>query len=271
MPLFVFVSGYFSKDVDKARSNAFNTLLVPYILFNTTMVLVAHAAGRCELSLLTPVFVHWYLLALFFWRIFLKDLVRIRFVLFLSVVSAFVIGFFWEATNLLALGRIITFLPFFLVGYYTSQEKISSLRRIPKAFAWAILVLAIWPVYYLTTSGAFSLPVVIAAPYWSVGSIYARLVFFLMHNQTMVLADQILADQTLFLAGTSNLGNSSDEAYAALGGTKGAKIAAVSTVDGSKLTEVPLRTRLVLDGMAAASGKLYLSLTDDTVQCLDGK
>ena len=39
MPLFVFVSGFFSKDVGKARETAFTRLLLPYFFFNTAMSL----------------------------------------------------------------------------------------------------------------------------------------------------------------------------------------------------------------------------------------
>ena len=34
MPLFIYVSGYFSKNFDKCRRNAIKDLLVPYIVFN---------------------------------------------------------------------------------------------------------------------------------------------------------------------------------------------------------------------------------------------
>ena len=41
MPLFIFVSGYFSKNVDKSRENAFVGCLVPYLIFNTIYLLVS--------------------------------------------------------------------------------------------------------------------------------------------------------------------------------------------------------------------------------------
>jgi outer membrane protein assembly factor BamB len=81
----------------------------------------------------------------------------------------------------------------------------------------------------------------------------------------------VLADKALFCAGVPNLGNSSDEAYAAMQGQRGAKIVAVSAIDSSRLAEVPLRTPPVLDGMAAAGGKLYLALADGNLVCFSGK
>jgi hypothetical protein len=81
----------------------------------------------------------------------------------------------------------------------------------------------------------------------------------------------VLADKTLFFAGVPNVGNSSDEAYAAMQGQRGAKIVAVSATDGSQLAEVPLRSPPVLDGMATAGGKLYLALADGNIVCFGGK
>ena len=81
----------------------------------------------------------------------------------------------------------------------------------------------------------------------------------------------MLAGKTLFFAGTPNLGNNSPEAQAAMEGKQGAKIVAVSTTDGSQLAEVALDAPPVLDGMAAANGKLYLSLTDGSILCFGGK
>ncbi|MHC4406856.1 MAG: outer membrane protein assembly factor BamB family protein, partial [Planctomycetota bacterium] len=78
----------------------------------------------------------------------------------------------------------------------------------------------------------------------------------------------VLVDKTLFFAGTPNLGNSGDDAYAAMQGKRGAKLIAYSASDGAKLAEVTLPAPPVLDGLAAATGRLYLSLRDGTVVCM---
>ncbi len=78
----------------------------------------------------------------------------------------------------------------------------------------------------------------------------------------------VLTDGTVFFAGAPNLGNSSADAYAAMQGQKGAKLVAVSTVDGQKQTELDLPALPVLDGMAAAGGRLYVALRNGTVVCL---
>jgi hypothetical protein len=80
----------------------------------------------------------------------------------------------------------------------------------------------------------------------------------------------VLAGATLFLAGPPDAIPAEDP-YGALEGRKGTTLWAVSTADGQKLAENPLSALPVMDGMAAAGGKLYLSTTDGTVVCLTGR
>ncbi|NLS96487.1 MAG: acyltransferase family protein [Planctomycetaceae bacterium] len=180
MPLFVFVSGYFSKNVEKSRVNAFESLLLPYLVFNSLMMFCeARATGSMRhVSLLTPVYVHWFLLALFFWRILLKDLVKIRLILPISVFAALMVGYFNDGTNILGIGRTIAFLPFFLFGYYTDESMIAKMRTTNRYLAVALLVASAWPVYLLTASHSLSLSVFVAAPYAPTGTLWLRLAFF---------------------------------------------------------------------------------------------
>ncbi len=78
----------------------------------------------------------------------------------------------------------------------------------------------------------------------------------------------VLTPETVFFAGQPNLGNSSDAAFASYQGQKGAKLVAVAVADGTPRSELDLPAMPVLDGMASAGGRLYLSLKDGTVICL---
>lgn len=135
MPAMVFVSGYFSKNLEKIRSNAFVTIFVPYLILNVFnyayKMFIIHEKFS-GYRFFKPYWGLWYLLALFFWKFFLKDLVKIRFVLPLSFAFALVSGFSKEFSDYMALGRIVCFLPFFLLGYYCKTEYIEKIRRLPK-------------------------------------------------------------------------------------------------------------------------------------------
>jgi hypothetical protein len=55
---------------------------------------------------------------------------------------------------------------------------------------------------------------------------------------------------------------------AAFQGRMGGKLAAVSAADGRQLGACDLSSPPVFDGMAAAGGRLYLSLMDGSILCL---
>ncbi len=181
MPLFVFVSGYFSKDVDKVRATAFERLLVPYLIFNTLMLIAVSLSepGKYEFGYLTPVFVNWFILALFFWRIFLKDLVRLKYILPISFLVAFFIGYVPDVTNYLALARTLAFFPFFLMGYYADGETLRKIRSFNKPLVLCGLTVFGVIAYMIADSGTLPITLFIAAPYQTPFDPMARIIFFL--------------------------------------------------------------------------------------------
>lgn len=55
MPVFIFISGYFSKNLAKGRSTAVETFLVPYLLLNMVLSLIMLALGKInEFMILSP-------------------------------------------------------------------------------------------------------------------------------------------------------------------------------------------------------------------------
>lgn len=121
MPLFVLISGYFSK-CDKAN---ISSLLKPLIVFQVLNVflLIVYGYGFSLSYLLTPYWTLWYLLSLIFWRIILKFLPR-RLLnrqylcLGLAFFFSLIIGIILPNGRILSIQRTISFLPFFLMGYY---------------------------------------------------------------------------------------------------------------------------------------------------------
>lgn len=151
MPAMTFISGYFSKNSNKARSKAFESILMPYLILNVCNYLFKMLILKEQyfgFRFFRPLWGLWYLLALFIWKFFLKDLIKIRFVLALSFLFGILSGFSKEFSNYMALGRVICFLPFFLLGYYCTKEHIERIRRIPKLIAlFAIIVVSALSIY----------------------------------------------------------------------------------------------------------------------------
>ena len=88
----------------------------------------------------------------------------------------------------------------------------------------------------------------------------------------------VLADETLFVAGPSVKVNKIprrptdvDPFAEALEARGGGTLLAVSPNDGEILVDYYLKSFPVFDGMAAAYGRLYISMKDGSVICLTEK
>ncbi len=135
MPAFMLLSGYFSKNAEKCRETAVQKYLLPFLVFNLlSSVIYLYNGGRSwhMLDLFYPRWGIWFLLVLFIYRFFLKDLIRIRYLLPLSFGIGLLSGCFTKLDSDLALGRVFAFLPFFMIGYYLTPEHIEKIRKLPK-------------------------------------------------------------------------------------------------------------------------------------------
>ncbi len=156
MQAFMFLSGYFSKKPDRARETSFRGVLWPYLVF-TTITMVAGYGFDVGIgtwfSYLTPPFALWFLFALFVYRFTLKDVIKFQWALPISIVMMFLAGML-PFGEYLALGRMFSYYPFFLIGYYCSKEtldKVRTLKQKPVVLAVlaAVLVgISIWLVFY---------------------------------------------------------------------------------------------------------------------------
>lgn len=153
MPLFIFIMGYFSKNTIKCRQQVFEQFFFPYLaLIALTFIQVRFLLPMGEntvLRVLTPKGSSWFLLAMLIWKFLLHDLIKIRHVLVFSLALGLLSGFSHEFGNVLALGRICTFTFFYLAGYYTKQEHIIRIRKIPKILVFVVGLLVSGVIYYL--------------------------------------------------------------------------------------------------------------------------
>lgn len=134
MQAFMFLSGYFSKNPARARETAFRGVLWPYLVFTTIAMIASWGFGAPigrYFSYLTPSFALWFLLALFLYRFFLVEIVKFRWALPMSIVMMLAAGFL-PFGQFMALGRVFSYLPFFLIGYYCSGETLDKVRSLKK-------------------------------------------------------------------------------------------------------------------------------------------
>lgn len=149
MPLFVFVSGYFSKNADKCRKNAFDGLFLVFILANFCWKLFMGLVNK-DLNVMTeiinifqPGWTLWYILSLFWWRLLLKDLRRVRFIFIIVLVLGIAAILIPNGSGYMAVRRTISFLPFFLAGFYMTPQRVAKLRSIKGARIIGVAVVAI--------------------------------------------------------------------------------------------------------------------------------
>ncbi|MEU8689543.1 acyltransferase family protein [Streptomyces sp. NPDC048665] len=134
MPAFVIISGYFSRSFDM-RPDRLKRLVtgiaVPYVVFQTAYLLFRHFVGHSPepFDLVSPWYLTWFLCALFVWRLSspLWKLVRrpVPVALGIAVVGSVSVG----TGGALDLGRVLQFLPFFVLGLKLEPEHFAALRR----------------------------------------------------------------------------------------------------------------------------------------------
>jgi fucose 4-O-acetylase-like acetyltransferase len=214
MPAMAFVSGYFSKNLEKIRSNVFVTILIPYLILNVInysykmVVIQEHYYG---FRFFRPYWGLWYLLVLFLWKFFLKDLVKIRFLLPLSFLFAILSGFTKEFSDYMALGRMICFLPFFLLGFYCTKEHVEKIRRIPKLVSIAVIAITGALSTYIVFKDVFKVEVLyLRRPYPAdadVKSMVFRILVYIVAIAMIIAIMNITTAKKTFLSivGTSTM------------------------------------------------------------------
>ena len=157
MPLFIFISGYFSKKQSFSLLGGGNKrLVILFLIFNTAYLAldVALGGGIGLHRLLSPAFALWYILSLIYWRIILqlvpqRVLDRRVFVLAVAFIVSFGAGFIPMGGEL-SFQRACSFFPFFMLGYYAKQDgwvaRLRTLNKIP----WSIVLICLFSACYFT-------------------------------------------------------------------------------------------------------------------------
>ena len=146
VPLFVFVTGFSSKDTDSCRETAFSLYFIPYLLLSVVMALEYGLINGLPIYFFPfePLMQLWYLLAMFLWMLLLKDVSRIKGILVISYLITLVIGMRFNNPVLaassgvgtfLSLSRVLYFFPFLLLGFFMKPETLSRLCRVKWQFA----------------------------------------------------------------------------------------------------------------------------------------
>ena len=129
MPAFVFVSGYFSKSLNSRSPRSVAKLLAAYLLLTLVHMIMAFYMGK-TLKIVTPYYSSWYLLALIVWRLTAQFTLRSKWAVPVMVVFSLLAGLWGDIDNRFAIARIISFYPFFALGFFLSKDDVSRITRL---------------------------------------------------------------------------------------------------------------------------------------------
>ncbi|MFF0072058.1 acyltransferase family protein [Streptomyces sp. NPDC005494] len=135
MPAFILVSGYFSRSFDMSPAKVkrlVTGVVVPYVLFETAYSLFKRYAGGVDdtpITLLDPLFLTWFLIALFIWRVTTPLWQSLRHPLPVALVIAALASVTPGITDDLDLQRVCQLLPFFVLGLLMKPEHFQLIRR----------------------------------------------------------------------------------------------------------------------------------------------
>lgn len=122
MPAFVFISGYFAKHNDWEK--LVKKFLGPYVIMQLAVFFIRFLTPLKDsrFTLVQPYFTLWFLPCLFFWRLLIEPLSRVKGIIPFSFLVGILAGFDPKIEEIFSLSRMICFFPFFLMGYRFNKE-----------------------------------------------------------------------------------------------------------------------------------------------------
>lgn len=142
MPLFVFISGYFTSKNGLTKKNfagLLNVLFV-FVFFDIAHRITEIYSGSFVYGdLITPSWTMWYLFCLIFWRLvvyLMHSFIDIWFIPF-SFLIGLLAGFI-NVNSEFSLQRFLAFFPFFISGYVLSQKEFVSFVKKERFFRYAL-------------------------------------------------------------------------------------------------------------------------------------
>lgn len=158
MPMFAFVTGYFAKDLQKARMHAVKKVLMPYLYFQTAYVFIAglmiavgavsYNADVFNYSIIVPSSAFFYLLAVFLWKVFANDIMNLKHPVCMAVLLGVLISSTKVSEFHWAYGAVFSLMVFFVLGVKCDKDQINKIRKIPHFISVIILIVGIIPAVY---------------------------------------------------------------------------------------------------------------------------
>lgn len=168
MPAFILIAGYFSKSFAHSGSmkTSIKKLILPYIAFQLLYSGYYYWIGlndKMEWDLLVPQWSLWFLLSLFCWQgsLYLFKRLPASVGIVLSIAISLLAGYITVGERIFALQRTLTFLPYFISGFYLQERQITAFRQSTVKY----ISIGLLPILYLIVQGMDKMN-----KYWVFGS-----------------------------------------------------------------------------------------------------
>ena len=100
-------------------------------------------------SIFLPTSPLYYLLCVFFWKIFQKDIMKLRYPIAFSVIVGVLISLISDEHLHIGIGATFSLMLFFVLGVKCTEEHLSKIRKMPKVVGIGIMLLGIIPSVFL--------------------------------------------------------------------------------------------------------------------------
>ena len=205
MPLFIFISGLFSKKLVNGRTLN-KEKIVPYLLLFVFMKTIFYlfrlliGVEGVRFTLFSENGVPWFVLSLFCWYVityYIKDYSR-SFCLTAAILLGCMVGYDTTLKDSFAVARTIVFYPFFLVGYYCDFKRILKMVSSKQAKIAAVVVLGgfIFLCYFKSKGIYWVMPLLSGRnPYTKLGEMqrFGGLIRFAYYGVVAIISLSIIA------------------------------------------------------------------------------
>lgn len=144
MPLFTFISGYFSKRSSRSAGDKVINMFKIYFLAQVGYIIFyKYIVGDVDTyyRFFQPSWSLWYLLSLTFWYIISDYIKPSKKLLIGSIIVALVLGFDSSLNSYFSIVRTFVFLPYFIAGYLVDDNFVCKIRSYRKYFTFATMVI----------------------------------------------------------------------------------------------------------------------------------
>lgn len=204
MPLFVFVSGYFTRKKSLQKMGGVK-LIETLLVWNSIYCILHPSLSFSWINLIKPSFAYWYLLCLVIWRFIIEIVPFDKINQYMVVTACLIIGLLFGFINidggLFSVSRVFSFFPFFIMGYYAKNTNIIyRLRNVSHKLSISLLLAILLLFYFMNESYAeyfnCSRPYALDGGLYK-GLLYRTLFYFLSFIQGCAIIN-IIPDLKIF-------------------------------------------------------------------------